>query len=351
MNKSSESNIKKQILQRFEDGYYSSPGVFLLEKFEFAIKKLLRSKSNISDFYLYVVWWLATLLLGLSISLVLNEQALWSLDLLVGEIYMLTVSTFILVASKWFFVDFRRKIVPRILEATEGKANLIRFVEWADAGYRLRQIALPLFLTWVVLILNSPEVNNVPVATTSVGSFLIMAIVSVPSSIGVFLLIWGVTLPLQLRKFDFDLYRNNPAKSFIVQFFLEKFSNYALYVALINALITLVYVLVGSVSFQTRLLLVVAAWLPLSVFFVSIHWSLYVIVKRHKRQTLLQLEQAARPLAKRHDPISLQKLHAINEQYEAVLNAPDSTINLVSILRFFSALIIQLPSVFLNLVS
>lgn len=350
MSKVAATKTKKLILKRFANGTYESPGAFLLKRFEVLIKGMLQTNRNLPDFYLYTVWCLFTLLIGLLVSLLLREQALWSWDLLIAEIFMILVSSFLLIASKWFFVDFKENFVPRILESTSNEANLLEFIKWANRGYVLHRIAFPLFLIWILLISNTPDVNLVPVATTSYGSFVIMAIVSVPSSIGVFLLLWGISVPLKLKGFDFFLYESNPARSSIVQFMLERFSNYAVYVAVINSIITLVYVILESVSFQNRILLILAAWLPLTLFFASIHWSLYVVIKRHKRKALFRLEKAASQITKRVDSKSLQRVRHINDQYQAILKAPNSALNLASAARLLGAMLLQLPSLLLSFV-
>jgi len=232
-----------------------------------------------------------------------------------------------------------------VLDSTESLSSLKEFENWLEITCNKR---LSLLFTIGGGLISG--LYLVTLANSSLGVFVgygsafTTVILSMFSSIFLYLLFAFLLLSVRLSKYDLKLFAADPSSSQLINHLSTKLNSVVYLFGIYAGLLTLLSAWLGLFS-SAGIFLVLLLWLPIITLFTSSQTSLSNIIRRAKWKTLTEIQakveslQASQKFENRETMDAIRRLMDYHDRVKATSN---SALDFRTYLSFFNSLLLPL---------
>ena len=340
---------REELKRQVSDGEYDTLVGKMFDKTGYLIQKLTRNPEPPPFWYSAVVIGLIVILIPFLTMLVSGENPENTPHILNLRFFVfLRFSAVGMVIAALIAVRItagmvRTTISDNLLESIESAADLTDLQGWL---VNFSDAKKPLFFSLGFVVLVSPYFIFVVLR----GGFfygiasVIFALIVI-FLLGLFLYYcfrMGV-LPVRLSRYQFKLYTVDPSSSEVVDR-LSDMGNTILYtMGGLAAISSLILALLGLLTLDMIIFLVIVAWIPLISFFAIMQYTLAKIITRGKRKTLNEIQAQVETLQTPENLVDEETMEAIKrliDYHNLIKGTPNSAFNLRAGLNFLNSLLL-----------
>jgi hypothetical protein len=337
---------REELKRQLAAGEYKTLVDVMLDRTGRFIQKLTRTPEPLPFWYSAVVIALVTLLIGFLTSILLDEFNPLRHEGILGETAIVGLVLAGMIVGKIYFAIIFINLRDNLLDAIESVADLADLQRWLAA---LCNVKKPLFFSLAFSILGG---FYAPIFFATIrggfvgfGPAILTVIVGFQGWVLIYYLFLLVALPARLSRYQFKLYAADPSSSEVIDQLSDMLSNFVYMAAVLAAIATLVFALFGLLTLATTIILVLAAWGPLTVLFIINQVALAKIITRAKWKTLNEIQAKIETLEAQEDIPSektLAHLAKLMDYHDRIKATRNSALDLRAGLNFLNSLLLPL---------
>jgi hypothetical protein len=307
------------------------------------IQKITHSPKAPRFWFNALVLTLATLAVGLFVSVLLSEFHKFRGELVPLELMSATLILFGMIATKIItnaaMITWRDKIVDAI-EKIEDLEDVEQILALAFS------VKLPLLLSIIYAVVSGVVISiNIAIAKggyAGIGYTVGAIIRNFLGGTMIYLLFIFFQLPVRMSKYQIRLFGDDPSSSEVVDHLSDIVNTVVYTVAIFAAVSTIIFGLIDILTLANALLMIVIFWVPLTVLFIVNHYAMSKIISRAKWHKLNEIQERIINIEQEQDIADDDTIDAINrllDYHERVLASRNSVFNFRAGLRFLNSLL------------
>ena len=341
--------MRAKLKQQLTAGVYKTIIEVIFDGTGRFIQKLTRQSKPSPAWTSALIIGLATLALGLLISLLLGE-----FSTLRREFIPLEISGVVIALTGWIGVRTYTRIInttleEHLLEAIESATDLTDLQRWLISLSNLKH---PLIFGVVYVILLVPY--GLGYLAVVRGGFvgygaLSMSIISFFfGGILVYFIFIFITLPVRLSRYHYKLYPADPSSSEVVDRISNLLTVLVYMVAAMAALSTFLFALFGFGALRSAvgiIPMIVVGWGPLTIIFLLNQYALSKIITEGKWIKLNEIQAQVAAIETVQNVADKDTMEAINrlmDYHDRIKGTRNSALNLRASLNFLNSLLLPL---------
>jgi hypothetical protein len=243
------------------------------------------------------------------------------------------------------FQSMSTQLAEQLLDTLESEADLANLQQWLMAWTSIRKPLLAAVVyTAVIVPYNVVSLSSFLGVFIGIGGTYTQILTCMCSGIGIYYFFLFASFPVRIRKYRFKLFAADPGSSQAINCLLGVFNGNMYLLALILALNTLGFGLLGVLSVY-GIVVVIAGWVPLIGIFVLHHSVLAQIITRAKWAMLYEIQAKIERLQAQADTLTvdiLEQIEKLMDYHDRIAATRNSALNLRTSLSFVNSLLLPL---------
>jgi hypothetical protein len=353
MDKEALLRERQEILKhQLATGKYNTLAGLLLGRVDNLIRKISHTSQVLPPSYCALVLALTTLAVDFAVSLILGESHHKRIDFIPVEVLSAGIAVCVLLAIRFYSNVLWTNLRSHIVDSIEATADVEKLQKWLTSSFTVkRAFIFSLFVGMLFVALSPVNLLMWTESFFSLGVIILTSAVYFQLAMGMYYLLVVVTWPFRIRNFHFKLFSADPSSSGVVKRLSNMTTNYVFVVAVLAAMITLLVIVSGPVTFTVLVILIILAWVPLTTIFLSMHLVLASIITKAKLTILNDIQTQVEELLGRDRLMSRTTLDHVDKLmkcHDRIKSTPNSALDFHAVLGYFNSLLVPIVGVLLG---
>ncbi len=356
-----ENNLnqkREELKSQLDSGKYKTLTGISLDKTGRIIQQITRGSEPPSYWYSAVVVVLILALIGNLIKILLGET--YEINPRFGSVeneLLFTISVWglimgALIAAKTASDIFFTTLSNHLVDAIVSVADLADIHYWLVSRFCnvKTQLSMSLVLGMLMGAYSVIFFSMIRGGFIGLGGTIAGVIAVILTGMAVLQFLAFFSLPARLGRYQYKLYAADPSSSEIVDHLSDMLANIVYIFAFVAAIFTLVFGYFGLLNLASTIPLVLLAWGPLTIFFITSQVALRKIITRAKWNKLNEIQANIEALEVEENITDEKIREAVNwlmDYHNQIKGTPNSALDIRASLNFLNSLL--LPAIALLL--